>query len=214
MTNLLNYDLFPFIKTTDNAPTCPISVAFICIFGTICWNFVYSELLEMFSSKRTAKYLVSLLYAIWVSFASINMIINDDNWLLFSQKNKIIICGNVERCQWIFSISLSYFLWELYLCVKNRLQFDLFIHAIFCILVHSIGLITHSMHRWGILVSLYSLSTIPMCIYIFLYHYGYNLMAFVFQQLFLISFVLSRFGIGGFVTFEIVISYFNIQIFG
>ena len=44
-------DLFPFIATSDDSASCPYWVAFISIFGAICWDIIYNESCNFFGKK-------------------------------------------------------------------------------------------------------------------------------------------------------------------
>merc|ERR1712062_863187 len=106
-----------------------------------------------------------------------------------------------------FAISLGYFLWDLYICFKEKWTIDWKIHAIFCVAVYGLSMCYHALYRWGVLVLFYEFSTVFLHCYSFLYWFGYKWAADKFKLLFAFSFFFCRIIVGSFVTKECIETY-------
>ena len=166
----IDIDLFPFLETSDGTPSFPISQASLCLVTAFSWHFLYTKSMELLPEKKKAARIAPLIHAFWATFSSIYIIYYYSPIFIVPSS----ICSILGPTQYIFTISLGYFIWDLFICIKENWGIDWKIHAIFCVLMYGIATFQHSMHRWGIMVLFYEFSTIFLHCYIFLYYYGYK----------------------------------------
>ena len=126
--------------------------------------------MELFPEKKTAARIAPLTHAVWATFSSMYIMYNYTS--IFTAPSTV--CIVLGPTQWVFTVSLGYFIWDLFICIKENWGIDWKIHAIFCVAMYALATVQHSMHRWGLMVLFYEFSTVFLHCYIFLYYYGYT----------------------------------------
>ena len=170
---LLDFDLFPFIETSDGTASFPLSSAALCLATALLWNLIYRKSVELLADKKKAARIAPLLHAIWATGASVYIVYYHSPLL----ETPSTICVPLGPSQREFPISLGYFLWDLLICLKEGWSLDWVIHAVFCVLMYGMGTLLHGLYRWGCMVLFYEFSTIFLHCYIFLYYAGHDALA-------------------------------------
>jgi len=184
-----------------------MGTAALCLITALSVHFIYNTSLELLPDKKKAARIVPLLHAIYATFSSIYVIYHHSPIM----DAPTTICEAVGPSQYIFTISLGYFLWDLFICIKENWGIDWKIHAIFCVAMYGIAVCTHSLYRWGIFALFYEFSTIFLHFYIFLFYYGLETMANGVKIIFGLSFFFCRIIVGSFVTKECIEAYLGFK---
>merc|ERR1719361_218925 len=196
---MADIDLLPFIKTIDGSPCMPLDIGLICLFTAIIFNFIYNASVKSMPKNKAAR-VPGLLHALHATLSSIYIIHYHFPSAIFTFPSSI--CHDIGPSKYVFAISLGYFIWDLYICFKEKWTIDWKIHAIFCVAVYGLSMCYHALYRWGVLVLFYEFSTVFLHCYSFLYWFGYKWAADKFKLLFAFSFFFCRIIVGSFVTKE------------
>ena len=166
------FDLFPFIKTWDGTPSMSLNDVAICLTSAVAFHLLFTFSNRVFSDKKKAARIAPLLHAIYATTTSCYIVIYHSPFY----PAPTTICQHVGPSHLFFLVSLGYFLFDLVICLREGWGMDWIIHSVFCVWMYGLGVIMHSLHRWGMMVLFYEFSTVFLHCYIFLFHFGYTRM--------------------------------------
>eukprot|EP01084_Bolivina_argentea_P001444 2667_1 len=208
--DVVDFDVFPFIETADRTPSFPLSNLILVSITAVTFNYGYNKSVELFPDKKKAARIAPLLHAIYATCSSIYVLYNYSPTL---QSPLNLCAAALGPSHYVFLISLGYFIWDLFICIKENWGIDWKMHALFCVLMYGIAVCKHTFHRWGLMVLFYEFSTIFLHCYIFLYYYGYKTLASRLKIIFGIAFFFCRIIVGSVVSKEVIEAYFQIKPF-
>jgi len=106
-------------------------------------------------------------------------------------------------CDVIFPITYGFFIWDVYNSFAEGHSIDFKIHAILCFVVYAFITFTPFMHRQGLIVLLFEVSTIFLHCSRIVERNGHKVCGQILLALFAVSFFVFRIIIGLFVSYEI-----------
>ena len=173
---MTDFDLLPFIKTIDGSPCMPLNIGLICMITAVIFNYVYNNSVQLMpSDKSKAARVPGLLHAVHATLSSVYII--HFHFPSPIQAYPSSICNEIGPTKYVFAVSMGYFLWDLFICFKEKWGIDWKIHAIFCVAMYGLSMCYHALYRWGTLVLFYELSTVFLHSYAFLYWFEYKWLA-------------------------------------
>jgi len=201
-------DLFPFIETWNGRPAMSLNEAALCLTTMAIFHFIYVNANRVVADPKKAARVAPLIHAVYGTLASMYIGYYHSS-LMDTPKS---VCETLGPSRYFIIITWGYFLWDLFICLREGWSMDWVIHALFCVWMYGLGVIKHALYRWGMYVLFYEFSTIFLHCYTFLFYFGHKQAGSMLKVCFTIAFFFSRIILGSFITKECMEAFYSEKI--